>query len=240
MRRAVPRVKAITEKPGRGRRGALAIGLVGLLALLLAACGGSGGTTTSSGGTSTGTATEATPASSTEGGGEITTEDLVKAASPSNEALEEGAGANWPIVGGDLSNSRYSSLEGINTENASKLHLVWQGSYSEKLDTKALEEESSPLVNEGVMFMVTPEDNLVAVDGATGKKLWEWKAEVSEEENRTQPPTGVQGLAVGEGKVFLETNAGKVVGIDVKTGKEVWSDLVALGETRPRRQVFAC
>jgi quinohemoprotein ethanol dehydrogenase len=230
MRRGVQGKKSIIGGPGRGRSVVLAIALVGLLALLLAACGGSGGTTTS-GGSSTGTATEATPASSTEGGGEITTEDLVKAASPSDEALEEGAGANWPIVGGDLSNSRYSSLEGINTENASKLHLVWQGSYSEKLDTKALEEESSPLVNEGVMFMVTPEDNLVAVDGATGKKLWEWKAEVSESENRSLGVDGVQGLAIGDGMAYVQTYAGKLFAIDVETGKPVWSKEVALGET---------
>jgi len=207
----------------------MAIAAAVLGVLVLAACGGSSSSSSSSS-TSSSSPPAAEPASETSA--PISPETLVEAASPSNTELEEGAGADWPVVGGDLSNSRYSSLEEINAENVSNLHLVWQGSYSPKMDAIAMEEESNPLEADGVMYLITPEDNAVAVDSTTGKKLWEWKAEVSEEENRTQPPTGVQGLAVGEGKVFLETNAGKVVGIDVKTVKEVWSDLVALGETR--------
>ncbi|HVW46523.1 MAG TPA: PQQ-binding-like beta-propeller repeat protein [Solirubrobacterales bacterium] len=197
--------------------------------LALAACGGSGGTTTTSSTSTSPSGGESTTAAETT---QISPRSLVEAASPSDAELEEGAGANWPIVGGDLGNSRYSTLEEIDTENVSKLHLVWQGSYSPKMDAVAMEEESNPLEVNGVMFLITPEDNAVAVDATTGKKLWEWKAEVTEEESRTQPPTGVQGLAVGDGMVFLETNAAKVVGIDVKSGEEVWSETVALGETR--------
>jgi quinohemoprotein ethanol dehydrogenase len=200
-------------------------------AIVLAACGGSGGSTTS-GSTTSGSTTEgeSTTAAGTQPT-EVTPALLEKAASPSNADLEEGAGANWPTVGGDIANTRYSSLESITPENVAKLHLVWQGSFSPKLDASALEEESTSLVNEGVMYMVTPEDNVVAVDAATGEKAWEWKAEVEESEMRTEPPTGVQGLAIGDGMVFVETNAAKIVGIDVKTGETAWSHLVALGET---------
>jgi PQQ-dependent dehydrogenase (methanol/ethanol family) len=183
-------------------------------AVVLSACGGSGGTTTTS------AASE-----------QIGPDALAQSASPSDAELEAGAGANWPTVGGDISNTRFSSLNEIDTKNVGKLHLVWQGTYSPKLEATTLEEESSPLVVNGVMYMVTPEDNVVAVEAATGRKLWEWKAEVQESELRTEPPTGVQGLAVGDGMVFVETNAAKVVGIDVKTGQEAWSHVIALGET---------
>ena len=201
---------------GPFRRLSIGLALVAFTALILAACGGSGGTTSSS----TTTTTPAKTASS-EAPAEITPEQLVAAAEPTNEEFEEGAGANWPIVGGDLANSRYSSLEGINKENVGELHLVWQGSYSEKLNTKAFEEESSPIVNEGVMFMVTPEDNMVAVNAATGKKLWEWKAEVKESESRSLGVDGVQGMAVGDGMAYVQTYAGKLFGVDVETGKTV-------------------
>lgn len=211
---------------GRGRSAVLIAATAVLAALVLAACGGSGGTTTTSSTAASGTENAAATS------GPISSQALVEAASPSDAELEEGAGANWPRIGGDLANTRYSSLEEINTENVSQLHLVWQGTYSPKMDAVAQEEESAPLELNGVMYLVTPEGNAVAVDAASGKKLWEWKSEVSEEESRTQPPTGIQGLAVGGGMVFLETDAAKVVGIDVKTGEEVWSHLVALGETR--------
>ena len=95
---------------------------------------------------------------------------LKTSASPSDAILEEGPAANWPTVGGDLRNDRYSSLEAINTENVSKLHLVWQGSFSPQLSAAGLEAESSPLVVEGVMYIVTPESKVVAVNAATGKR----------------------------------------------------------------------
>lgn len=183
-------------------------------AIGLTACGGSGGTTTTSAGSE-----------------QIGPDALARSASPSDAELEAGAGVNWPTVGGDTSNTRFSSLDEIDTGNASKLHLVWQGSYSPKLEATTLEEESTPLVLDGVMYMVTPEDNVVAVNAATGTKAWEWKAEVKESELRTEPPTGVQGLAVGDGLVFVETNAANIVGIDVKSGQTAWSKPMALGET---------
>jgi glucose dehydrogenase/mono/diheme cytochrome c family protein len=187
--------------------------------LAIAACGGSGGTTM-------GTSTEAKA-----GQTEITPSVLDESASPSDAEREEGAGADWPTVGGDLGNTRYSSLNSINSENVAELHPVWQGSLSPELEGGPLEEESSPLVVDGVMYIVTPESNVVAVEGATGKKVWEWKSETKESELRAGGEVGVQGLALGEGMVYVETDAGKIVAIDVKTGKEVWGRLVVLGET---------
>lgn len=157
---------------------------------------------------------------------------LKRSASPSDAMLDEDPGANWPTVGGDLADDRYSSLEQINTENVSKLHLVWQGSFSPELNAVALEAESSPLVIEGVMYIITPESNVVAVNAATGEKVWEWRSETKRSEIRTQPPTGVEGLAVGDGIVFVQTRAAKLVAINVSTGREAWSQTVALGEAR--------
>jgi alcohol dehydrogenase (cytochrome c) len=194
-------------------------------ALTLAACGGSGGTTTTSSTSSTSTAS--TPTS-------FTPAALTKAASPSAEALTESAGANWPTVGGDLGDTRFSTLDQIDTGNVSQLHLVWQAAYSPALSEKAgiLEEESAPLVNEGVMYVITPEDNVLAVDATTGKKIWEWKAEIKKAEDITEYGSGVQGLAIGGGQVYAEDNAGKLDALDGATGKLLWRKQVADPETK--------
>ena len=163
---------------------------------------------------------------------------LVTAATPSNAELEGSPGANWPTVGGDLSNTRYSGLTKINTGNAAKLHLVWQSSYSPIMTPAgvdggpALEEESAPLESEGVMFLATPEDNVVAVEAATGKKLWEWEANVAEDEQKSEFVDGIQGLSLGEGKVFVETTGAQLVALNAKSGKEIWQQLVALQDTK--------
>jgi quinohemoprotein ethanol dehydrogenase len=217
----------------------IAIGTVAITAaFLLAACGGSGGTTT----------TSASPEPTTAGEGATSKEAssseprkidpglLQTAASPTGVELEEGAGVNWPVIGGGLGNTRFSSLSQINTGNVAKLHLVWQKAYSQMLgeSTGSLEEESQPLVNEGVMFVVTPEANVLAVNAVNGEKVWEWKAGESKQElaQRTLYSSGVQGLSIGGGQVYVETNVGNLVAIDAQTGKEVWKKEVRLGNTK--------
>jgi glucose dehydrogenase len=206
-----------------------------LIVVVVAACGGSGGTTTTSS-TATPeaeTGTETTGAAETSK--EFTPAALTKAASPSAEEGEESPGTNWAVVGGDLQNSRFSSLDQIDTENASHLHLAWQGAYSPPLNVESggVEEESAPLVSEGVMFVVTPEGNVLAVDAADGEKIWEWESKVSASEKRTRGggPTGVQGLGLGGGQVYVENDAADVVAINASDGKEVWKKEVALGQT---------
>ncbi len=207
-----------------------------LIVVVVAACGGSGGTTTTSSTATSQAEPETTGAAETaaETSKEITPTALTKAASPSSEEVEEVPGANWATIGGDLHNSRFSSLDQIDTENASKLHLVWQAAYSPPLSEESggLEEESSPLISEGVMFVVTPEGNVLAVDATDGEEMWEYKSNVSPSEKRTQPPTGVQGVGLGGGQVYVENNAGQLVAIDASNGEEVWKEEVALGQTK--------
>jgi PQQ-dependent dehydrogenase (methanol/ethanol family) len=208
-------------------------------ALLLAACGGSGGTTTTSGSSSAGSGQSAEGTSKTTSSAqpeEISSEQLVSAASPSGSELEEEAGENWPVIGGDLGNTRFSSLDKIDTDNVSGMHLVWQKAFSGPLgsDTGTLEEESQPLVNEGVMYIVTPEANVVATNAVNGEKLWEWKAEESKQElaQLTLYSSGVQGLSIGGGQVYVETNVGYLVALNAETGEEAWKKEVRLGNTK--------
>jgi len=76
--------------------------------------------------------------------------------------LTGGAGKNWPTVGGDVANTRFSSLTQIAPGNVSKLHLVWQGTYGAPITPAgfnsgaAIEVEGAPLVFGGVMYLATP------------------------------------------------------------------------------------
>lgn len=226
------RVGFLRRHVGRGA-------VVGLLAIaaavLLAACGSSGGSSSSSGSTAPAETGQSTTAS-TSPPPTISSALLKSSSTPSGGDLEEGAGANWPVIGGSLGNDRFSSLSKINTGNASQLHLVWQHAYSPELGEKTgtLEEESQPVVNEGVMYIVTPEANVLAVNAVDGEKVWEWKADESTDEiaERTLYSSGPQGVSLGEGQVYVETNVGDLVAINAQTGKEAWKKEVRLGNTK--------
>jgi quinoprotein glucose dehydrogenase len=77
------------------------------------------------------------------------------------------ADADWPSYNRDLAGTRYSPLKQITTGNISKLAQAW----SYPLNTAGL--EAVPIVIGGVMYL--PAGNrVVAIDGATGKQVWEY------------------------------------------------------------------
>jgi quinohemoprotein ethanol dehydrogenase len=205
------------------------------VALALAACGGGGSSSSSTATTAPPPASSTTTPESETSPASFTPATLKKSASPSGAELTEGAGANWPTVGGDIQDTRFSSLSKIDTSNASELHLAWQAAYSEPLlesKTGVLEEESAPLVNGGVMYVITPEENVLAVDATDGKKLWEYKSEIKKAEQVTQYGAGVQGLAIGDGRVYVEDNAGRLDAIDASTGELAWQKTIIAPGTK--------
>jgi alcohol dehydrogenase (cytochrome c) len=61
----------------------------------------------------------------------------------------------------------YSTLDEITTRNVGELEPVWT------LSTGVREgHQAPPIVNDGVMFIATPGDQVIAVDAATGDVLW--------------------------------------------------------------------
>ena len=136
-----------------------------------------------------------------------TTALIALAAMPALAAddLTKPAGKDWPAVGGDWNNSRYSTLDKINTGNVKTLGGAWvkqfEGAYS----------RITPVVVDGMMF-VTAGPYVYALNPATGEEIWKTKPDV---------PASMlfKGVAVGEGKVFVGTADASIFALDAKTGK---------------------
>ncbi|HEX9129843.1 MAG TPA: PQQ-binding-like beta-propeller repeat protein [Gemmatimonadaceae bacterium] len=83
-----------------------------------------------------------------------------------------GAQQDWPAYGGDAEGTRYSPLTQINRSNVGQLKVAWQfdpGAGGGRF-------QAQPIVVDGVLYSVTPDSSLVALDGATGKLKWSWKS----------------------------------------------------------------
>ena len=76
-------------------------------------------------------------------------------------------GANWSSYGGDPGGSRFSSLTQITKANVGKLKEVWRFETPEggRLQT-------TPLIVDGTMYVVTPRQKVIALDAATGTQKW--------------------------------------------------------------------
>src|SRR5579863_9809804 len=134
-------------------------------------------------------------------------------------ALPQDAGAthaDWPHYGGTQFSWRYSALDQINTTNVKALTPAWlfqTGDYAENL-------QATPIVVDGVMYLITAQAHVFALDAATGREIWNYR----------YPPVprsipgfiGNRGVAVGDGKVFFGTKDDYMVALDQKTGHLVW------------------
>ena len=143
---------------------------------------------------------------------------IVLPASADTEARLRAAGANdvdWLTYSHGYANQRHSGLSQIHRGNVKRLVPKWiyqtgvQGTF-----------QTSPVVLEGVVYLTTPGNHIVALDGATGAVRWKY-----EHEMQTDKPccgTHNRGLAIGYGRVYEITADGRLIALDRDSGDVVW------------------
>src|ERR1700730_5403463 len=148
-------------------------------------------------------------ANAQDGNGDLTGERLVNARKePQNWATYFGAYDAW----------RYSSLDQIRADNVKNLVPVWA------FQTGKVEGglNATPLVVDGIMYLIASENRVFALNAETGQRLWTYNYEVPRD---FFSPYGKfnRGVAVGYGLVFFGTMDDHVVALTAHTGKEVWN-----------------
>ena len=135
------------------------------------------------------------------------------------ERLKKPEDGDWLMVRRTYDGWGYSPLEQITTKNVERLQPVWE--FATGMTSG---HEAPPMVNNGVLFAATPNNQVLAVDVRTGKLLWRYRH--SPVEGSSVPHQTSRGVALFGDKVYFATGEAFLVAIDVKTGKEVWSTKV--------------
>jgi len=113
----------------------------------------------------------------------------------------------------------YSPLKQVDTSNVSRLQPVWS------FATGAVSgHEATPLVNNGVMFVATPGNQVIALDAKTGTLLWRYRNTPAPDVINLHQTS--RGVALYDDKVFFARGEAVLVALDAKTGKELWSATV--------------
>lgn len=123
---------------------------------------------------------------------------------------------NWMSYGGNYSAHRFSSLNQINRENVKQLIPVWAFPTGELRGGL----NATPIVVDGVMYLMGPMNRIFAINAATGEKLWTYIYKLPQMPIPYNP--GSRGLAVAYGKIYFGTLDNHVVALDAKTGREIW------------------
>ena len=131
-------------------------------------------------------------------------------------------GKDWVTNGGNLTNQRYSTLKQIDTTNVKQLKGAWMTRLKGSGFGGKYSFEASPLVKDGIMYVVTGNDDVFALNAKTGEILWEHWSGIDQKISTVCCGWVNRGLAMGEGMLFLGQLDANVVALDIKTGKEVW------------------
>jgi len=136
------------------------------------------------------------------------------------------ADGDWTMPSKDYAATRYSTLGGINAQNAGSLHPVWTFS------TGVLGgHEGQPLVVGDTMYVVTPWPNVLYAFDLTreGYPLrWKYRPEVSANALGVACCDSVnRGAFFADGKIIYNLLDGHTVAVDARTGREVWKTQIA-------------
>jgi len=125
---------------------------------------------------------------------------------------------DWPTIGVDYAETRYSRLDQINAANVKDLGLAW--SYNLE-STRGV--EATPVVVDGIMYVSASWSVVHAIDTRTGNRIWTYDPQI----DRSTGFKGCcdvvnRGVALWKGKVYVGAWDGRLIALDAATGKEVW------------------
>ena len=152
---------------------------------------------------------------------------------------------DWRYYGKDAGGTRYSALAQINRTNVQELEVAWIYRMGEvKRPHRTIPDrmqapwECTPLAVDGVLYLSTPSNRVIALEAETGRELWEFDPQ----EGRTDDRYYLQhrGVSYWEGtvdgkpqrRILMGTGDARLLALDADTGQLIpefgedgWVDL---------------
>ncbi len=128
--------------------------------------------------------------------------------------------ADWLTYSGSYDGWRYSPLAQITKSNVPRLRLLWM--YQMREGEPLF--ETSPIALDGVLFITTAQNGVVAIDAETGAALWTHE--------RRLPRLSLggrvnRGLAILDSTLYMGTLDARLVALDARSGAVRWDVGVA-------------
>lgn len=144
------------------------------------------------------------------------------------------ANKDWPMVGGDWSNSRYSTLSQIAPNSIHKLRLAW---VSERFADGST--SRSPLVVNNGMLFATAGRNVYALSATDGRVVWSYNSLSERPGGASSTPYSLasavpngKGVGVGGGMVYVGMRDGRVIALDQSSGELRWATQTGIDEPK--------
>ena len=150
------------------------------------------------------------------------------AATPYADLLaDETNGADWLSYSGGYQSHRFSPLGQINTGNVDQLKVMWAYQMQPANVSGAGLQESTPLVAGNVMYLTESPSSVTALDTRTGRVLWHFVPDISNDVLNIGFPRINRGVALLDDKVYVATLDARLFALDAGTGAVRWQTTVA-------------
>lgn len=142
--------------------------------------------------------------------------------------LQTPATGDWLQWGRTYDGQNFSPLERIDRDTVKDLAPAWRVPLAGGLSMP------TPVVHDGVMFLHTAPDTVLALDARTGAELWRHAHTLAPGIGSTQK----MGLSFSGARVFAPTSDLHVIALDARTGEKAWDHTIALSAPATNRGVF--
>lgn len=155
----------------------------------------------------------------------LTSERLTGLTPVTAEELAEPRPADWLLNGRTYDAHSFSPLSQITKDNIEFVTTAWRAPLQAGLGMPM------PLVRQGVMFLHTFPDTVLALDATNGDVLWRYRHELE------RPSSQKMGLALAGDLLIVPTSDLHVLALKAKTGELVWDHAIRV-ETPAMHQAY--
>lgn len=138
---------------------------------------------------------------------------------------------DWLMWRRTLDGWGYSPLNQINKANVSKLRLAWTRGLAPGIM------EGTPLIHDGILFMIQPNDVITAIDAVSGDMIWEYRRPIPADLSKHIRFFAInRNLAIYDNLLIDLSADDYIFALDVKTGKLVYETKILDYTQHPSQQ----
>ena len=135
-----------------------------------------------------------------------------------DEMLRNQDSGDWLMARRNYQGWSHSPLTQITRDNAKDLQLVWTWAMNEGQGN-----EPTPLVHNGVLYIINIMNVVQALDARTGDLIWEHRIGP----NALIGQAAMRNMAIYQDRVFVATTDARLVALDARNGTKIWDTPIA-------------
>jgi glucose dehydrogenase len=127
--------------------------------------------------------------------------------------------SDWLMINRTYDEQRFSPLDQVNRDNVGQLGFAWSRGLPRGV------QETTPIVYDGVMYLIQPGAGVLAIDATNGDQIWEyWRDQPEEPVDYVNVRT--KNIAIYGDLLFYPAPDGYLVALDARTGQQRWETKV--------------